>query len=169
MTRGRRWNHSRRSCTGFRIRKGVHEGRIGGVPRDASSFRPAGSAARVVLPVVNRTFAEDVLARATVVLCDVRAEEGDHEDAARAIQALLVQACPSERDLSNLISALGRGLDVHGALRRVLLEIQRLGPAHVVERAGFGVARLMAQAHQAGDHEALGELLLIALEDVGPA
>lgn len=114
---------------------------------------------------MDRTFAEDVLARAVAVLGDVRADEENREDAARVIQAILVQACPTEADLANLLSALGRALHVELAIRRVLVEVQRLQPAHVVERAGRGVEVVMGRAHRDGNHEALAELLLVALEE----
>lgn len=105
------------------------------------------------------------MARAIVVLGDERADDDDREDAARVIQAILVQACPTEADLADLVTALGRALHVHLAIRRVLGEVQRLRPPQVVERAGYGVARLMAQSFRDGDHESLGELVLVVLEE----
>lgn len=111
------------------------------------------------------TFAEETLARAVAVLGDERGDEADREDAGLVIQAILVQACPSEADLTDLLVALSRALDVHLAIRRVLGAVQRLKPPAVVERAGSGVERLMDRAHRDGEHEALAELLLVALED----
>lgn len=134
-----------------------------GVPEPWAA--PGARPARDVLPVVDRSYAEMTLARATAVLGNVRAEDEDREDAARVVQAILVRACPTEADLADVISALGRALHVHLAIRRVLGEIQRLRPPQVVDKAGRGVERLMAQAHQAGDHEALAELILVALEE----
>lgn len=118
-----------------------------------------------VPPIVKRTYAEEVLAQAAAVLGDVRADEDDREDAARVIQAILVRACPSEADLADLLTVLGRALHVHLAVRRVLGEVQRLKPSAVVERAGRGVGRLMDRAHRDGDHEVLCELILVVLED----
>lgn len=112
------------------------------------------------------TFAEDVLSRAIAVLGDARADEDDREDAARVVQAILLRACPTEADLTDLLSAVGRALHVHLAIRRVLGEVQRLKPSQVVERAGHGVERMMDRVHRDRDHEALAELVLIALEDV---
>jgi len=112
---------------------------------------------------VDPTYAEETLARAIVVLGDAHAPDDDREDAARVIQAILVRACPSEAVLADLLSALGRALNVHLAIRRVLGEVQRLRPDAMVERAGRGVERLMAQAYQ-DDHHALAELLLVAFE-----
>lgn len=125
----------------------------------------AASGASGVLHIVNQSFAERTLASAIVVLGDIRAADADREDAARVVQAILLRACPSEADLADLLSTLSRALHVHLAVRRVLSEIQRLQPAQVVERAGYGVARLMAQAYRDADHDALAELLLVALEE----
>lgn len=129
--------------------------------------RSADALRRDVLDVVDRTYAEETLARATAVLGDERADDEDREDAARVVQAILVQACPTEADLADLLSALGRALDVHLAIRRVLVEVQRLRPPQLVERAGHGVERLIGRAHRDGDHEALAELILVALEEPG--
>lgn len=117
-----------------------------------------------VVTEVDLTYAEKTLARAIVVLGDVHVPDDDREDAARVIQAVLVRACPSEVDLADLLSALGRALHVELVVRRVLGEVQRLRPDALVERAARGVERLMAQAHQSGDYEALAELLVVALE-----
>lgn len=125
----------------------------------------AASAGSGVLPIVNTSYAEKTLARAVVVLGDVHAPDDDREDAALVIGTVLRRACPTEADLADLMSALGRALHVHLAIRRVLCEVQRLRPDTMVERAGGGVERLMEQAYQAGAHEALGELALVALED----
>lgn len=114
---------------------------------------------------MDRTFAEDVLARAVAVLGDVRAADDDREDAGRVIQAILLRAHPTEADLADLIGALGKALHVDLAVRRVLGEVQRLQPPQVVERAGRGVQRLMAQSFHDGNHEALAELLLVTLEE----
>lgn len=128
--------------------------------RDAIVARPFDA----VLAVVDRTYAEETLTRAIVVLGNERADDEDREDAARVIQAILVQACPTEAKLADLLAALGRALNVHLAIRRVLVEIQRLRPAHLVERAGRGVERLLGRVHRGGDHEALAELVLVAYE-----
>lgn len=111
------------------------------------------------------SYAERTLRHAIRVFGDVGADDEDREDAGRVVQAILIRACPTEADLADLISALGRALDVDLAARRVLGEIQRLRPSNVVERAARGVACLMEQAFRAGDHEALAELLLVALDE----
>lgn len=118
-----------------------------------------------VVTEVDLTYAEETLARAIVVLGEVHAPDDDREDAARVIQALLSRACPGEAALADLLSALGRALHVELAVRRVLGEVQRLRPDALVERVARGVERLMAQAYEGGDHEALAELLLVALEE----
>ena len=114
---------------------------------------------------MKRTYAEETLERAISVLGDVRADEHDREDAARVVGTILLRACPSEAQLVDLFAALGRALNVHFIIRRVLSEVRRLGPPQVVEKAGRGVEHLMEQAYRAGDHEALSELLLVALEE----
>lgn len=117
---------------------------------------------------MNRTtYAEETLTRAIVVLGDVRAEDNDREHAALVIGTLLRNGCayPGEADVTNLFSALARACDVYLAIRRVLDGVQRLQPDTVVERAGHGVARLMDRTFRDGDHDALCELILVALED----
>ena len=131
------------------------------IPPDA----PGARLARDVPPVVDRTFAEEMLARAIAVLGDVHAPDDERNDAALVIGTILRRACPTEADLAEVISALGRALHIDLAVRRVLGEVQRLRPGTVVERAGRGVEWLMAQAYQDDDHEALAELVLVALED----
>lgn len=135
---------------------------VGGRNDDAGC---GGERKDAVVAKVDPTYAEVTLSRAIVVLGDVHAPDDDREDAARVVQAVLARACPNEATLADLLSALGKALHVYLAIRRVLGEIQRLRPDTVVERAGSGIERLMAQAYQGGDHEALAELLLVALED----
>lgn len=113
---------------------------------------------------MDRTYAEETLARAVVVLGDVRADDDDREDAARVIQVLLRPAHLTEADLADVLRALSRALGVHLAIRRVLGELQRLRPAEV-EKVGRGVEHLMDQAFRAGEHDALRELLLVALDE----
>lgn len=116
-----------------------------------------------VLSVV--IFAEEMLVRATVVLGDVDTNEDDREDAARVIQAILLRAHPTERHVTDVISALSRALDVELATRRVLGELQRL-PRPQVESLARGVERLLEQAFRSGDHDyPLRELIFAALEE----
>lgn len=111
------------------------------------------------------TYAEETLARAVAVLGDLRAEEDDREDAARVVQILLRRAYPTEADLSDLLSALSRALDIELAIRRVLGELQRL-PRPQVEGLGRGVERLLEQAFRSGHHDyPLRELIFAALEE----
>lgn len=104
--------------------------------------------------------------RATAVLGDVRAADDDREDAARVIQATVLRAHPTERQLADVITALSRALDVHLALHRVLGELQRLRPAEV-DRVGGGLERMMRQAFRADRGDVLCRLIVAAL-DVPP-
>lgn len=113
---------------------------------------------------MDQTYAEQTLRHAIRVLGDLRADDDDREDAARVIQAVLRRACPSEADLTDLLVALSRALHIHLAIRRILGELQRLHPPHVVEKVGRGVEQMMRQAFGAGDYGALHEVLLVALD-----
>ncbi len=113
---------------------------------------------------MDRTYAEETVARAVKVLGDVRADDDDREDAASVIQVLIRRAHPTEADLTDVIAALSRALEVNLAIRRVLGELQRLRPAEV-EKAGHSVERLMGQAFREDRAVALYQLVLVSLEE----
>lgn len=118
-----------------------------------------GDVARIMV----QAYAEETLVRATIVLGDVRADEDDREDAARVIQAILLRAHPTERQLAEIITALSRALDVHLAVHRVLGELRQLRPAEV-DRVGGGLERMMRQAFRADRGDDLCKLIIAAID-----
>lgn len=133
----------------------------------AKALLVAASGVRRVLPRVDRTFAERTFAVATVTLGDERADEDEREDAALIIGTLLRNGCLclTEAELADLFCALTGALDVYLAVRRVLDGVRGLRPPQVVERAGYGVERLMDRAYRDGEHDALGKLVDAALDE----
>jgi hypothetical protein len=112
-----------------------------------------------------QTYAEETLARAVRVLGNVRADDDDRENAATVVQTLLQRVHPTEADLTDVIGALSRALDVDMAVRRILGQLQRLPRPHV-ESLTRGVERLLEHAFRNGlHHYPLRELIFAALEE----